>query len=318
MATAPVERSEVMYRRIRTAACAILCLAIAAPAAAQKSGAAASPTLTRIKQSGKIRFGYQSDARPFSYRDQSGNAAGFSVELCKKVADAVKGELGLQTLNVEWVAVGAADRFTAVSTGKIEAFCGADSDTWGRRAEVAFSLPVFPGGIGALLRKDAPERLSEILNQKPPSNPTWRASAGQLLQTQTLAVIKGTTAETWLGGKLNEFKLSSKVAPVTSYDAGIAAVLERKASVFFGDRAVLLDAIAHNSSGSKLEVLDRLFTYEAFALPLPRGDEGFRALVDHTLSRLYPTAEFRTLYVQSFGEPSADVVTFYRWNTRPE
>ena len=309
-----------MYPGIRNAACAIACLAIAAPppAVAQKSGAAASPTLTRIKQSGRIRFGYQADARPFSYRDQSGNAAGFSVELCKKVADAVRGELALPTLNVEWVAVGAADRFTALSTGQFEAFCGADSDTWGRRADVAFSLPVFPGGIGALLRKDAPERLSEILNQKPPSNPTWRASAGQLLQTQTLAVIKGTTAETWLGGKLNEFKLSSKVAPVTTYDAGIAAVLERRASVLFADRAVLLDAVAHNSSGSKLEVLDRLFTYEAFALPLPRGDEAFRALVDHTLSRLYPTPEFRTLYTQSFGEPTADVVTFYRWNTRPE
>ena len=299
----------------------ILSLAIAASAApvvGQKATAPASPTLARIKQNGKITFGYQSDARPFSYRDQSGNAAGFTVALCKTVAGAIKSELALPNLNIEWVAVGPADRFTAVSTGKVDAFCGADTDTWSRRAEVAFSIPVFPGGIGALLRKDAPDRLSEILNQKPPSNPTWRASAGQLIQTQTFAVIGGTTAQTWLGGKLNEFKLSSKVVPVTSYDAGVMAVVDRQASVFFGDRAVLLDAIAHHPSGSKLEVLDRLFTYEAFALPLPRGDEAFRALVDRTLSRLYPTADFRTLYSQSFGEPTADVVTFYRWNTRPE
>jgi len=309
-----------MHHSIRNAACAIACLAIAAPTGgvAQKSGAAASATLTRIKQSGRIKLGYQPDARPFSYRDQSGNAAGFSVALCKKVADAVKEALGLPTLNVEWVAVGAADRFTAVGTGKIDVFCGADSDTWSRREQVAFSLAVFPGGIGALLRKDAPERLTEVLNQKPPSSPTWRASAGQLLQTQTFTVITGTTAEPWLSGKINEFKLTSKVAPVTTYDAGIAAVLERRASVFFADRAVLLDAVAHHAKGSQLEVLDRLFTYEAFALPLPRGDEGFRTLVDRTLSRLYPTPEFRALYVQSFGEPTPDVVTFYRWNTRPE
>lgn len=307
-----------MQRFITSIACAIVSLALISPALAQKAGAPASPTLTRIKQSGRIKFGYQADARPFSYRDQSGNPAGFTVGLCKKVADAVKTEVGLQTLTVEWVAVGAADRFTAVSTGKIDAFCGADSDTWSRRAEVAFSLPVFPGGIGALLRKDAPERLTEVLNQRPPSNPTWRASAGQLLQTQTFAVIQGTTAETWLGAKVNEFKLSSKVAPVTTYDAGITAVLDRRASVFFADRAILLDAITHHPSGSKLEVLDRLFTYEAFALPIPRGDEAFRTLVDQTLSRLYPTSEFRTLFVQSFGEPTADIVTFYRWNTRPE
>jgi len=309
-----------MQRRITSAACAIVCLALTAPASAfaQKTAAPGSPTLARIKQSGRIRFGYQSDAQPFSYRDQSGNAAGFTVALCKTVAGAVKAELGLQTLNVEWVAIGPADRFSAVSTGKVDAFCGADTDTWGRRQDVAFSLPVFPGGIGALLRKDAPERLSEILNQKPQSSPTWRASAGQLLTTQTFTVISGTTAEPWLNGKVKEFKLTSKVAPVTSYEAGITAVLDRHASVFFGDRAVLLETVAHHPSGSKLEVLDRLFTYEAFALPLPHGDEAFRALVDHTLSRLYPTADFRALYVQAFGEPSADVLTFYRWNTRPE
>ena len=78
-----------MHHSIRNAACAIACLAIAAPTGgvAQKSGAAASATLTRIKQSGRIKLGYQPDARPFSYRDQSGNAAGFSVALCRKVND---------------------------------------------------------------------------------------------------------------------------------------------------------------------------------------------------------------------------------------
>jgi len=308
-----------MYPSIRSAACAIICLAIAAPVSAQKPAAPpASTTLNRIKQTGKIRLGYQPDARPFSFRDPSGKPAGYSVDLCLKVADAVKAELGVPTLNIEWDATNANDRFAAVEDVKVDVFCGADTETLARRALVDFSVAVFPGGIGALLRKDAPERLSEVLNQKPPSSPTWRASAGQLLQTQTFAVIKGTTAESWLGGRLTVFKLSSKVEPVANYDAGIKAVLDRKASVLFGDRAILLDAIAHNPSGTQLTVLDRAFTYEAFALPLPRGDDVFRNLVDRTLSRLYPSAEFRALYVQWFGEPSADVVTFYRWNTRPE
>lgn len=307
-----------MLRRITNGACAIVCLAIVAPAAAQKPAAPASTALARIKQSGRIRFGYQPDARPFSFRDQSGNAAGFSVALCQKVADAAKTQLGLQSLSVEWVPLGAADRFTAISTGKVDAFCGADTDTWSRREEVGFSLPVFPGGIGALLRKDAPERLAEVLNQKPPSSPTWRASAGQLLQTQTLSFIKGTTAEPWLQGKVKEFTLTSKVMPVANYNDGIAAVVQRKANVFFADRAVLLDAVAHNPSGKDLMVLDRYFTYEAFALPLPKGDEAFRTLVDHTLSRLYPTPEFRALYVQWFGEPDNNALAFFRWNTRPE
>src|SRR5881394_4211826 len=72
-ATATLERRAVMCHSIRNAASAIACLAIASPAPAQKAAAPASPTLARIKQNGKIRFGYQPDARPFSYRDQSGN-----------------------------------------------------------------------------------------------------------------------------------------------------------------------------------------------------------------------------------------------------
>jgi putrescine:ornithine antiporter len=307
-----------MQRLIRPIACGFVSIALASTAVAQKSGAPASPTLARIKQNGKITLGYQPDARPFSFRDQSGIETGFSVALCQRVADAVKSELGVTTLKIEWVPIPADDRFSAVQDGKVDVFCGADTETLARRQLVSFSLPVFPGGIGALLRKDAPDRLSEVLNQKPPSSPTWRASAGQLLQTQTFSVIKGTTAQTWLGGKLKEYKLSSKIEPVATYDAGITAVLDRKASVFFADRAILLDAIAHNPSGASLEVLDRAFTYEAFALPLPRGDEMFRSLVDRTLSRLYTGPEFRPLFVHWFGEPSADVVTFYRWNTRPE
>jgi ABC-type amino acid transport substrate-binding protein len=308
----------IMQRLMRATACAIVSLALATPVFAQKSAAPASPTLARIKQNGKITFGYQPDARPFSYRDQSGIETGFSVAVCQRIAEAIKSELGVSTLKVEWVPTPANDRFSAVKDGKVDAFCGADTETLSRREQVAFSIPVFPGGIGALLRKDAPDRLSEVLNQKPSSSPTWRASAGQLLQTQTFTVIKGTTAEPWLNGKLKDFKLSSKVRTVGSYDAGITAVLDSDASVFFADRAVLLDAIAHNPSGANLEVLDRAFTYEAFALPLPRGDEAFRALVDRTLSQLYAGPEFRPLYVHWFGEPSADVVTFYRWNTRPE
>src|SRR5262245_23592867 len=86
--------------RTRIAACAIAFLAGAAPAFAQQ---ASGPTLERIKKTGKIRFGYREDARPFSFRDGVGNAAGYSVMLCQKVGDAIKAELGGAALSAEWV-----------------------------------------------------------------------------------------------------------------------------------------------------------------------------------------------------------------------
>ena len=38
------------------------------------SAEAAAGTLDRVTQAGKITLGYRTDARPFSYRDESGNA----------------------------------------------------------------------------------------------------------------------------------------------------------------------------------------------------------------------------------------------------
>jgi polar amino acid transport system substrate-binding protein len=63
---------------------------------------------------------------------------------------------------------------------------------------------------------------------------------------------------------------------VDSYDAGIKRVLDRNSDVFFGDRAILLEAAKRSPSAGDLVVLDRLFTYEPLALALARNDDDFR------------------------------------------
>jgi ABC-type amino acid transport substrate-binding protein len=195
--------------------------------------------------------------------------------------------------------------------------CDAATETLARRNEVDFSIPTFPSGIGALLRSDAILRLRDVLSGQQSSRPQWRASAYELLQTKTFAIVKGTTAEPWLAGKINEFQLSTRMAPVDTYQTGVQAVLDRNVDVLFGDRAVLLDAAAHDPGG-KLAVLDRFFTYEFEALSLRRDDDAFRLVVDRALSRFYATAEFRALFTKWFGEPNEKVLTFFRWNTLPE
>src|SRR5215469_5144765 len=55
-------------------------------------------TLDQIKKSGEIRLGYRTDAPPLSFNDTAGQAAGYSVELCKRIAAAVKDHLKLTDL----------------------------------------------------------------------------------------------------------------------------------------------------------------------------------------------------------------------------
>jgi putrescine:ornithine antiporter len=269
-------------------------------------------TLDGVKKAGTIKLGYRTDARPFSYRDESGKAAGYSAELCLKIADELQA-------GVEWVPVTVQDRYDALRTGRVDLLCSADTETLARRKEVSFSIPIFPGGVGAMLRADSSHRLRQVLTKgQGAARPLWRATPAQILEQQTFSVVAGTTSESWLGERLYTLKIPAKVVPVDGYEAGIRAVLERRSHVLFGDRAILLDAAKRSPSARDLVVLDRRFTDEPLALALRRGDEDFRLVVDRTLSRLFVSKEFHDLHAKWFGKPDESALTFFRLNALPE
>jgi ABC-type amino acid transport substrate-binding protein len=304
--------------RVRIAVVAIAFLSAALPLAGTATAAAA--TLDRIKAAGKITLGYRTDAQPFSYRDPSGAAAGYSVALCQKIADQVGDELGLTALTVVWSPVTLADRFSAVQQGKIDLLCGAETASLTRRKEVAFSIPIFASGISALLREDGPAALRDLLVEgQPPSHPIWRASpARTLLEKKTFSVVTGTTGVSWLAGRLDAFEISATVVPVEGYDTGVQRVIDRNTDVLFGDRILLLEAAKRNLSSTNLTVLDRLFTTEPLALALERNDDDFRLVVDRTLSRLFVSEELDGLYLKWFGEPTENALRFLRMGVLPE
>jgi putrescine:ornithine antiporter len=292
--------------------------------AATVSWAAAPPTdpapaLDRARGMGRLKLGYRTDARPFSFQNEFGNPAGYSVAICERIVAMLRLEPGHETFDAQWVPVSVEDRFRAVQMGQVDLLCGADTVTLTRRKDVAFSIPIFPGGIGAAVRTDAPARLQEVLSgESAPYRPSWRASAGQILQTQVFSVVMNTTSATWLTRKMNEFQLSADVTPVNGYDTGVKRLIERKSSVLFGDRAILMEAVAHSADASDLVVVDRQFTYEPIALAMGRGDEELRFQVDRTLSELYGSGEIRLLYAKWFGRPDEKALTFFRTQKLPE
>src|SRR5260221_716076 len=84
------------------------------------------------------------------------------------------------------------------------------------------------------LRADAPVRLREVLAGRPPApSPIWRANATQILQARDLAIVAGTATEKWLADRARDLDIVAKIAPVRSNLAGVEAVLDRKADVFF-------------------------------------------------------------------------------------
>jgi ABC-type amino acid transport substrate-binding protein len=275
-------------------------------------------TMDAVQKSGKLVLGYRLDARPFSYRDAQGNAAGYSVALCRKVADDLKAELKRAALNVEFVAVSSEERFKALQQGKIHLLCDPATETLARRSAVSFSIPVFASGTGALVRSDAPARLKQVLSGLRVSGPTWRASAYQTLEKRTFAVVSGTTGERWVTQRRSELGLNVAVIAVKDYATGLQRLAGQEADALFGDRAILLDAAKGGPSAGKVILLDRYFTRETVALGLPRGDEDFRLFVDRSLSRLFRSKEIGPLYEAHFGKPEKGALGFYELIALPE
>jgi polar amino acid transport system substrate-binding protein len=276
-------------------------------------------TLDKVKEADTLTLGYPIDARPFAFQDQSGHAVGYAVEICERLAEQIKNTLGLSSLTVTWVPIARGATSEAVAEGKVDMLCSAEPATAAARKQVAFSLPIFPGGIGAVLRSDAPAALQEVLTHASPSRPVWRGSpARTVLEQKTFSVMGGSAGERWLTDRLATFEITAKVNPVDSFDAGIREVMDGVSDVFFGNRASLLDVAARSPWPRDLVVLDRLFTHDSLSLVVPRGDEDFRLAVDQGLSNLVASNDFRSIYSKWFGAPDESARTFFEFSTLSE
>jgi ABC-type amino acid transport substrate-binding protein len=122
-----------------------LLLALAGPAMADDT-----PTLDRIKKKAAVAFGYRESSRPFSFRGEDGQPAGYSVDLCRKIAIVLKSALGLADLKVSWVAVTPGDRIGKLQRGAVDLECGATTITFERLQQVAFSHMTFVDGGSVL------------------------------------------------------------------------------------------------------------------------------------------------------------------------
>lgn len=310
-------RSRVLHFGLAFALVAAMPHAAAQPSATTTPLAAAQPagagTLNRVRAQGKLVLGYYTDAQPMSYREPSGNPAGYAVTLCRQVADEVKSELAAPRLAVEWVALTRATGMQSVQQGKIDLLCGGDAATLANREKVSFSLPIFPGGIAGLVRSDAPQAFREALEERPvPYRPIWRASPFSPLQNKTASVVAGTPAVDLLKERVAQRRIIGTLDQVASYEAGVARVLSRASDVFYGDRARLLALARHSPDARKLRVLARHFTYEPIGLALARNNDDFRLAVDRALTRIYASPKFGEAYQAEFGPADADTVEYFR------
>jgi ABC-type amino acid transport substrate-binding protein len=280
---------------------AVLLLGLATPAAAQDL----EGTLKKVKDTNTLTLGYRENSPPFSFMSpiEKGSPTGYSVELCQRVAAAVRTKLGLPNIQVKWVPVTVADRIQAVTSGRIDLECGSTSITLGRQEQVDFSNMTWVDGGGLLVR--AGQGLGNLSD----------------MGGKRIAVIPGTTTEKALSETLRKRTLSVQIVPVKDHDEGRDALLAGKVDGYVSDRVLLIGLLLTSKEPTKLMLADEQFSYEPYGLMMRRGDAPFRLLVNRTLASLYRSDEMVRIYETWFGgigRPSNVLVMMYVLNALPE
>jgi ABC-type amino acid transport substrate-binding protein len=264
-------------------------------------GAKASSVLEGIETTGKIKIGYRVDAPPFSYRNEIGEAAGYTVDLCRAVAVLI-GKRLRRSVTLDYVPVTAKSRFAAIRSGKVDLLCGSTTETLSRRKLVDFSVTTFVTGASVLFRENGPR--------------SFRALSGR-----TIGVTGGTTTERDLTTTLQSLSLKARVLRVSDHREGLRALQTSKIDAYFGDRAILMAQLMKSGKTLvKLKLSKRHFSVEPYALAMPLGNTDFRNLVDWALSYIYKSGSVIKIFRNSFGnsEPSDFIKAMFVINALSE
>src|SRR3954469_4842783 len=212
-----------------------------------------SPTIEKIRKSGTITLGYIDGAVPFSYAYE-GLPVGYSVELCERIAGDLRQQLKLAKLDVRWVALTIQNRLDAVRQGKVDLECSTTSRTLSRQQQVDFSLLTYVDGASILVRNDDKlARLSDFAGKK-------------------ISVISGTTTQSAMTKVLEKMRLDTQLVPVASRAAGLEMLDKNTVDGFVSDRVALFAAGLTSPNAANYRLLTDLYTLEAYALPMRRGD----------------------------------------------
>lgn len=300
----------------RLARAALRGILIACAAVGHWAGpAAAGEVIDRIARTGELRLGFRTDAPPFA-SVVDGAPQGFTIDLCARLAEAIRETSDVDRLLGRFLPVGTERRFEALANGEIDILCGATTATLGRRETVSFSIPTFLTGVSVVMRSDAPALAREVLIEKSPAAFS-QTVVDTALAGLRLGVRRATTAEDWLGETGIAGSAEAEIVPFESHESGIAAVETGEIAAYFADRAILL-GLLRGREGDALVLAEKSFTQEPYALAIPRGDEDFRLALDRALSRLYRSGEMLAIVRRHFGPPPPEVTLFYQWAALPE
>lgn len=282
-----------------------LAMALVACGAAAMAQTAAS-TVDQLRASKTLRIAFDPGAPPFSYfvpgTPTTGAPLGYSVDLCRAVAEQLKTQLKIPDLKVAYVPVDTVNRFDTIAGNKADLLCASATASLSRRTQVDFSIPIFIDGASFAIGPNGPRDVAQLAGKK-------------------VGVLPNTTTEQELRRALKATHDNATVVLLKTNQDGIDALAKGEIAAFFADRATLTFLIRKEKEAANLLMADTYLSVEPIALALRLGDSAFRLQVDTALSHIYRHGLILQVFKDAFGplaSPSGLLAALYQISGLPD
>ena len=259
-------------------------------------------TLKKIRDTKTVTIAYRTDALPFAYEGEGKQPAGYTVDLCKRVAASLERQLKVQPLQVKWVPATSQNRLELVRKGQADMECGSTTVSLSRMGEVDFSSYVFVDSTGVIVRS------------------AGTAKSFKDLAGKRIAVVRNTTNQSAVEAAVKKLALNATVVPLKNRDEATAALEAGTIDAFASDKLLLVGLAAKLKDPAQYALLPDDLSFEPYAIVLPRGDANFRLAVNRALAEIYRGDEIVAIFRRTFGadlDPSQMLVIMYGLGAYP-
>ncbi|BAK78749.1 amino acid ABC transporter, periplasmic amino acid-binding protein [Pseudogulbenkiania sp. NH8B] len=264
----------------------LICTAtVGALLAAPAMSAELTGTLKKIKDSGTIVIGHRDASIPFSYLDNNQQPIGYSMDIANKVVEAVKKDLKMPGLKVQYNLVTSQTRIPLVQNGTVDIECGSTTNNLERQKQVDFSVGIFEIGTRLLTKKtsgikDFPD-----------------------LKGKNVVTTAGTTSERLIKSMNAEKQMGMNIISAKDHGESFLMAESGRAVAFMMDDVLLYGEMVKARNPAEWVVTGKPQSFEIYGCMMRKGDPAFKKVVDDAIKATYKSGEINKIYAKWFTSP---------------
>ncbi len=242
-------------------------------------------TLKKIKDTGAITLGHRDASLPLSYYDDKQQPIGYAMELCLKIVDAVKAELKMPALKVNYQLVTSANRIPLMANGTIDLECGSTTNNTARQEQVWFTMTHFVTANRWIAKKSSSIKTLNDLKGK-----TIVSTAGS---TNIKQITEINAAQ----------NLGMNIISANGHPEAFQMVETGRAVAFVMDDIIMAGLAAQSRTPTDYEISSVALSVEPYGIMLRKDDKAFKAVADRAMQNVYKSGQINAIYEKWFQKP---------------